>query len=360
MEPIVIARAPGHLSLGYPDSADGAALESEPYMMVSAAISYYAYTIISASRAADLDITIAGHSPLLWRVPDHDSGYGCDLSLPKAIAQMFGIRERLSVFLSAQAPIGIGLGLSSGLTVSMIKALAFACGLDLEPTEVANLACHIREQTLHLPCRGQRQYAAAHGGLSSIVTSTKDVKVEPLRLSPVMQASLQEHLMLFGAPGILPAYGYEARSSQTSSREALPVPASGGRWKSNQRVRTLLERGDWEALGELLHTIWLERRCPASRAYDSSLAQGLTLARSKGAWGGQGTHPDGGLLLILCPVERQAEVAVELAVCGLEPLPISLESEGVQVMEAAPHAKLATGPSLRDSVQLGNRLLHMR
>lgn len=39
--------------------------------------------------------------------------------------------------------MGIGLGLAGSLAVSMIKALAFSCGLDLGPREVAELACSV-------------------------------------------------------------------------------------------------------------------------------------------------------------------------------------------------------------------------
>ena len=63
------------------------------------------------------------------------------LSLPKAIVCHSNVRDGLTVFLASQLPPGSGLGLSGSVAVSMIKALAFCCGLDLGPNEVAELAC---------------------------------------------------------------------------------------------------------------------------------------------------------------------------------------------------------------------------
>ncbi|MHB1319186.1 MAG: GHMP family kinase ATP-binding protein, partial [Anaerolineae bacterium] len=130
MEPIVIARAPGHISFGWGSSLPGADASPDERLTISAAINYYAYTIVSPSQDNDVRITVAGSQTLPWYIPE-DFPWGTELALPKAILRLFGTRGGLNIFLSTQAPLGIGLGLSGSLAVSMIKALAFTCGLDL-------------------------------------------------------------------------------------------------------------------------------------------------------------------------------------------------------------------------------------
>ena len=46
---------------------------------------------------------------------------------------------------------------------SMIKALAFWCGLDLSPAEVAELACYIEIGKMGMPVGKQDQYAINRG-----------------------------------------------------------------------------------------------------------------------------------------------------------------------------------------------------
>ena len=195
MEPIVIARAPGHISFGCADDVSLASSGDLDQFMISAAVNHHAYTIVTPSRDRNVRIACAEHNAF----SDDDPMWGTELALPRAIARFLGIRGGLSVLLCTQAPLRSGLGLSGSLTVSMIKALAFSCGLDLEAGEVAELAVSAMADTLGLASDRQRLHAAASGGLNVIHRTRSQVRVDPLCLSTECRQSLEKQLMLFEA-----------------------------------------------------------------------------------------------------------------------------------------------------------------
>jgi D-glycero-alpha-D-manno-heptose-7-phosphate kinase len=361
MEPIVIARAPGTLTLGISDKPPAALPDVGQQLTITAAVNYYAYAIVSPSRSAEVHITVAESDGLFWHELRDGSLRSIEAGLPQALSRLFGTMEGLSVFLSTQAPLGLGLGLSGSLMVAMIKALAFSCGLDLEPSEVAALACYVRAD--HLSLRGDDpcQYATACGGLNGIVATGGAIQVAPLRMTSENRRALEKQLMLFGSPraGGRPG-GSSAQTRGIRNRELASAPPSQVRQDVNRKVRTSLERGDWATLGELLQRTWLERCQLASHGQDNPLIGALKVACDSGALGGQGTGLDTGLLVVLCPEEHQPGVTGDLTELGLKRLPLALEPEGVQVMEAVSRTKLSSISAMQDQPQFGSRLLGLR
>ncbi|MCK4315940.1 MAG: GHMP kinase, partial [Anaerolineae bacterium] len=166
-------------------------------LVVSAAIDYYVYAILSPAKNAPLQIISADYRTMVQRPICEDLIWDGDLSLPKAVIYHFNVRDGVTVFLASQIPPGTGLGSSGSVAVSMIKALAFWCGLDLGPAEVAELACFIEIGKMGMPVGKQDPYASAFGGLNYITFTKEGVSVEPLNLPLNTWQSLQRRLMLF-------------------------------------------------------------------------------------------------------------------------------------------------------------------
>jgi len=261
-----------------------------------------------------------------------------DLGLPKAITYYFNLRDGLTIFLASQVPPGTGLGSSSSVAVSMIKALAFWCGLDLGPAEVAELACYIEIEKLGMPIGKQDQYAAAFGGLNCITFSRDGVTVEPLLISPKTRETLESRLMLF--------FTGSSRQSSTILRRQKQASQEGDKETVRRldaikelgfEVRTVLERGDMDSFGDLLHQGWMEKRRLAEGITNPFLDQCYETAQDCGALGGKITGAGGGgFLMLYCPEERQVEVTEALTELGLQHRAFALVDEGVQVMQAAP------------------------
>ncbi|MFQ6101252.1 MAG: GHMP kinase [Anaerolineae bacterium] len=335
---ILISRAPVRISFGGGGTDLPAYYERYGGMVVSTTISYYVYTTLTPGWPGGVQIISADYRALCQRPTCEDLIWNGDLRLPKAITYYFNLRDGLTIFLASQVPPGTGLGSSGSVAVSMIKALAFWCGLDLGPAEVAEQACYIEMEKLGMPVGKQDQYAAAFGGLNCITFSRDGVTVEPLQVPAGTLEALEEGLMLF--------FTGTSRQSSTILRRQKQASQQGDRETVRRldaikelglEVRAALERGDVEAFGDLLHRSWMEKRRLTEGITNPFLDQCYQVARENGALGGKVTGAGGGgFLMLYCPVDRHEAITGALTRLGLQRRPFMLEDQGVQVMQAVP------------------------
>ena len=124
---------------------------------------------------------------------------GDDLSFYRAAFAPF--KERLEsmnkgfvMVTSSQSPIGGGLGGSSSLVISVLKALHQFLGLHLPaPVELVRLAHNIEAEMLRTPTGTQDYFPAVTGGLSVITYSAHGIQQ---RVSGVSGTPLADHFLL--------------------------------------------------------------------------------------------------------------------------------------------------------------------
>jgi D-glycero-alpha-D-manno-heptose-7-phosphate kinase len=337
-EGILIARAPVRISFGGGGTDLPDYYEQHGGFVVSTGINYYTYTILAPNGWNELQIISADYRSLSQRPTCEDLIWNGDLSLPKAIVYYFNVSNGLTVFLASQIPPGTGLGSSGSVAVSMIKAIAFWCGLDLGASEVAELACYIEINKMGMPVGKQDQYAAAFGGLNGITFTRKGVVVEPLNVSPETRTKLQKNLMLFftgssrQSSTILKS---QKKASQQSDPETI---ARLDRIKQlGYETREVLEKGDLGEFAALLHRSWLEKRNLAKGVTNAFVDQCYEVAQQNGALGGKITGAGGGgFLMLYCPEERQMAVTAELEALGLQRRLFLFDDVGVQIMQGVP------------------------
>ncbi len=294
----------------------------------------------------------ADHCTFSQRLACDDSIQADDLRLPRAITHYFNIRDGLTVFLASQIPPGAGLGSSSSVAVSMIKALAFWSGLDLGPVEVADLACYVEIERLGMPVGKQDQYASAFGGLNYITFSPGGVSVEPLQISAVTRGALERGLMLFFTGASSQSYTILCRQQEAVQQgDEETIRRLDAIKELGLEIRIVLERGDLESFGHLLHRSWMEKRRLAEGITTPFLDQCYQTARENGALGGKVTGAGGGgFLMLYSPVERQEAVTGALKALGLQRFPLAFESQGVDVMQAMPWSR----PQMPDALSFIN------
>ena len=338
---ILIARAPVRISFGGGGTDLPAYYERYGGLVISTTISYYVYTILTPGWPNGVQIISADYRALCERPTCEDLIWNGDLRLPKAVAYYFNLRDGLTIFLASQVPPGTGLGSSASVAVSMIKALAFWCGLDLGPAQVAELACYIEIEKMGMPVGKQDQYAAAFGGLNCITFSRDGVAVEPLRMPPGTCEALEKQLMLFFTGTSRQSSTILRRQNQASQQgDRDTVRRLGAIKELGLEIRAVLERGDLEAFGALLHRSWMEKRQLTEGITNPFLDQSYQAAREHGALGGKVTGAGGGgFLMLCCPEDRQGAVTEALTALGLQRRPFTFESQGVQVMEAVPWSR---------------------
>ena len=331
---MLLARAPVRISLAGGGTDLPAYYEQSGGCVVSTTIDKYFYTFLTVNQDEDLQITSSDYRTFYRHAGDDPPLWEGELSLPKAILNHFGIAKGVSMFLASEIPPGTGLGSSSTVAVSVIKAVAVACGLYLSRHEIADLACQIELGKLGMPIGKQDQYAAAFGGLNFITFTRNGVKVEPLRVEPSTRRRLERHLLLFYTGAARNSASILGEQQQASARhEPEVIEALNAVKEMAHEVKACLERGETERIGELLHQNWMYKKRFASGVTNPAIDACYELARKSGAVGGKITGAGGGgFLMLYCAPDHQSAVTDALEANGLKRMDFHLDHGGAKVL----------------------------
>jgi D-glycero-alpha-D-manno-heptose-7-phosphate kinase len=276
--------------------------------VLNATVDMYAYCIIEPTEhgkvefiAADLgafeEYNSAESLPISAALPLHSCIYN-------RIVSDFGIKPlsfRMTTF--SDAPAGSGLGSSSTMVVSIIKAYEEWLNLPLGEYDIAALAYKIEREDLGLAGGRQDQYAATFGGFNFMEFYKDDrVIVNPLRLKRWIINELEASLVLLFT-GI-------SRESANIIKEQIQHTLKGDKKSiesmhemKNQAVlmKEALLKGDFRGFSSCLSNGWLAKKNAASsisndyldELYQYALDNGAESAKISGAGGG-------GFMMLYC------------------------------------------------------------
>jgi D-glycero-alpha-D-manno-heptose-7-phosphate kinase len=237
--------------------------------------------------------------------------------------------DPLEVSVIADVPAGTGLGSSGAFTVCFLKALALARRVAIPPGRLAEDACEIEIDVLGEPTGKQDQYVSAHGGICAYTFHPDGaVDVEPLSLSRETLERLRNNLLLF--------YTGEARAASTiladqvarTERGDVEMRANLDRTKEiGFEVRRLLECGDVESFGELMHEHWLNKLRRSPGMATERIEHLYTLARRSGVLGGKVVGAGGGGFLVVY-ARRPDDTRQAMAAANAPELRFDFEFQG--------------------------------
>jgi D-glycero-alpha-D-manno-heptose-7-phosphate kinase len=240
-----------------------------------------------------------------------------------------GIANGIEITTMGDIPsAGSGLGSSSTVAVGALHALYSFRG-DLPTAEqLAREACEIEIDTLGKPIGVQDQYIAAFGGLRYFEFAKSGVFSQRLQLPVAQVRRLNESLMLFFT-GVTRKADNILQEQKDNIAERL---ASLRRLKEMvHQGRAALLDGQVDALGELLHEAWEEKKKLASQISNGEIDEMYAAARRAGAIGGKiAGAGGGGFLLLYCPPEKREAVRASLS--QLRELPFQIEPDGSKVI----------------------------
>jgi D-glycero-alpha-D-manno-heptose-7-phosphate kinase len=250
--------------------------------------------------------------------------------LVREVMCLTGLIRQVEIATMGDIPsAGSGLGSSSTVTVGVLNAIHTYLADPRDVETLAREACHIEIDRLGKPIGKQDQYIAAYGGLRFIrFLPDGKVIVEKVNLRDEERRRLQQNLMLFYTNASRRSEDIlgEQKQNTDGRREVLRALK-----EQAHRGRRLLEAGDFDEIGQLLHDGWELKKQMASRITNPGIDQIYAAARRAGALGGKITGAGGGgFLLLFCPVGQQPRVRDALA--GLRELPIRLDPEGTKVI----------------------------
>lgn len=331
---MLIARAPVRISFAGGGTDLPAYYQEYGGCVISTSIDKYFYVFLQPSPDPTLQITSSDYQTF-YRLAEGEKFFeGGDLQLPRTILNHFGITRGVSMFLASEIPPGTGLGSSSTVTVAIIKAITTAKGLKPLPYEVAELASFIEIQKMGMPIGKQDQYAAAYGGLNRIEFERERTTVTPLNLTARTRARLEQNLMLFFTGSTRSASTILSQQKAASERQDPQVMEALHAVKElTTDVQNALERGDVEALGDILHESWTRKKRFAKNVSNARIDEWYEQARSHGARGGKiAGAGGGGFLMLCCAPEQQEAVTGALEAEGLKRMHFHFESGGARVL----------------------------
>ena len=209
----------------------------------------------------------------------------------------------------SDAPSGSGLGTSSTMVVTIIKAFQEWLNLPLGEYDTAKLAFEIERKDLKFAGGKQDQYAATFGGLNYMEFFDNDrVVVNPLRLKKWIKNEMENSLILYYT-GTSRDSGkiIEEQTKATKCEKSLDAM-----FKIKEQTTLMKEcvlKGDFNGISDCLTQNWLEKKKTASvisnpqieETYNFIMEHGGKAAKISGAGGG-------GFMIIWCDPRNRYEL----------------------------------------------------
>lgn len=322
---LVRARAPLRLGLA------GGGTDVPPYCdefggyVLNATIDRYAYTIIKTLDkpivkfiASDQKVEkvkdLGDRIELNGRFDLHEAVYNYMIETYNQ-----GVQIPIEMTTFCDAPAGSGLGSSSTLVVSMIKAFMELFNIPLDDYEIAHLAYYIERIECGLQGGKQDQYSATFGGFNFMeFYKNQRAVINPLRVKNWIVCELEASIILYFT-GIsresaeiikVQSSNVERRADRTIEamhsikQEALCMKESLLKADFNQFVESM--RLGWEQKKRTAETISNEK---IDEIYEAALKAGARSGKISGAGGG-------GFMWFFVPPSRRMKVIRTLETFG--------------------------------------------
>lgn len=243
--------------------------------------------------------------------------------------RFMNIERGVEVVHSADLPAQSGLGSSSTFTVCMLHALNTLLHKNPTKRELALSAINVEQKMIGESVGSQDQTSAAFGGFNRIqFGGPQEIAVNMLVLSPEVLRTLQGNLMLFFT-------GFSRNASEVAKEQIQKTKNKKAELFRMMEIvdeaHLLLNQGDIDSFGRLLHDQWLIKRGMASLITNNCIDGIYDAGMRAGALGGKLLGAgNGGFMLFYVRPEQQP--AVKQALASLLHVPFYFESLGSQVV----------------------------
>lgn len=230
-----------------------------------------------------------------------------------------GEKIPLTITTSCEAPMGSGLGASSTIVVSMIKAYAEFLNLALDDYELADFAVFVEREICNLQGGRQDQYAASFGGFNFIeFGKNKEVLVNSLRIKNWVINEFESSLLLYFTGVSRESANIIRDQSENLSQNKEEALNAMHKLKEDAFVmkRALLE-GDFKKLVDCVNQSWMNKVKTSGRVSNERISEIMDTAFAQGALAGKVSGAGGGgFMWFIVPAERKIQIARSLSNFG--------------------------------------------
>ena len=259
-------------------------------------------------NAPDRNITLEFNTsnilPIDTKLPLHSGIYN-------RIIKDFNNNKPLSFEMTtySDAPAGSGLGTSSTMVVTILKAFQEWLNIPLGEYDMAQLAYDIERNDLGLSGGKQDQYAATFGGLNYMeFYDNNRVIVNPLRMKKWIKNEIENSLVLFYT-GTSRDSGKIIEEQKKSTKNEKSLEAMFEIKKQTNLMKEAVLKGDFKGIADALHQNWLAKKKTSSiisnskieETYNFIMNNGGISAKISGAGGG-------GFMMIWCDPKKRYEL----------------------------------------------------
>jgi D-glycero-alpha-D-manno-heptose-7-phosphate kinase len=326
---VILSRAPFRISLG------GGGTDLPSYyskwggFVLSAAINKYLYIYINRPAADDfIRVKYSKYEQVTSpEAIQHD--------LVRPALQALDIQSNLEIVSMADVPAGTGLGSSGTYLVCLLTSLYELRRERIPVQALAEQACHIEMDLAGHPVGKHDPYLAAFGGLTCLdIEKDGRVHVSPLDVSLSSVEDFRQQVLLFYT-GITRSSGDILGAQKQATQQGDPaILDSLHRTKElGYRIKEVLEKGDLEQFGVLLHEHWENKKRRSDQIGGGEIDRWYQLARENGAVGGKIMGAGGGgFFMFYVPNGRKPGLRAALAAEGLREMAYDFDFEGAKVL----------------------------
>lgn len=210
------------------------------------------------------------------------------------------------------APAGSGLGTSSTMVVTILKAFVEWHGLPLGDYEIARMAYEIERKDLGLSGGKQDQYAAAFGGFNYMEFLQNDmVIVNPLKVKRWIQDELEASMVLyFTGRSRSSAAIIDQQKKNTSQKDSKSVEAMHRIKQSAIDMKLAVLKGDMHEFARVLGQAWEDKKKMADAITNPVIEEAFAVARAAGAKCGKVSGAGGGgfIMFFVDPARKKAVI----------------------------------------------------
>lgn len=240
-----------------------------------------------------------------------DKGLPLHCGIYNRIVKDYNNKKPLSFEMTtySDAPAGSGLGTSSTMVVTILKAFIEWLNLPLGEYDVAQLAFDIERNDLGFSGGKQDQYAATFGGLNYMeFYENNRVIVNPLRMKKWIKNEMENSIVLYYT-GTSRDSGKIIEEQTKSTKNEKSLDAMLKIKEQVSKMKECILKGDFEGIAECLHQNWIEKKKTASvisnpqieETYNFIMKNGGKAAKISGAGGG-------GFMIIWCDPQKRYEL----------------------------------------------------